>query len=291
VSASAATLSHWERIAGTLAYIDGTFPIEMVFDARVRWPEVREGFLSELVQAVSDPDGAIEDENALPIYAMFLAAEKRDAAFAPTMLDLLRLPPVLIDDLVGETAVTEGMGRCLASIWQGDDEPIRTLATDDSLDIFVRLAAVEAIVVRAIEGDADLDSVTEFVFSLIQQSVPLPPFTPAKVRGKPHRKNYNPFFSMLLSTLAELGARQYWPQIEQWDREGLIDPMYENLAGLQETMFSPSDARLAHMFKPPLHSRRRRGNVGLGMFQRTGTGGYVRPRATQSGPQRSVPVR
>ena len=242
--------TRWERIVGSLAYIDGPFPFEAVVEARDHWPEVREEFLRELMLAVADPDRAIDEDNALPIYAMFLAAEKRDPAFAPAILDLMKLQVDLIDLLVGETTLTEGVGRCLASVWHGVDEPIRELAMDKSRDEFVRLAAVEAIVLRAIEGDGDMDSVTVLVFSLIQESAVVPPPAPIPKRGKSHRKYYDPFFNMLLSTLAELGASQYWPQIEQWGRDGLIDPINEGLISLRETMFLPREARLARMFKP-----------------------------------------
>lgn len=242
--------TRWERIADALAYIDGTFPVDAVFEARDHWPEVREEFLGELTRAVADPHGAIDVDNALPIYAMFLAAEKRDAAFAPAVLDLMKLPPDLIDLLVGEDALTESVGRCLASVWQGGDDAIRELAIDKGRDDFVRLAAVEAIVVRAIEGDADMDSVSALVFSILQDSAVLPPPAMVPARGKSDRNAHDPFFNMLLSTLADLGASQYWPQIEQWDRDGLIDPMHESIDYLREAIFSSREVRLARMFKP-----------------------------------------
>jgi hypothetical protein len=242
--------TRWERIADALVYIDGTFPVEAVFEARDHWPEVREQFLDELTRAVADPYNAFEEENALPIYAMFLAAEKRDAAFAPAILDLMKLPPELIDLLLGESALTESVGRCLASVWHGDDDAIRELARDKGRDDFVRVAAAEAIVVRAIEGDADMDSVSALVFSILQDSAVLPPPAMVSARGKSDRNAYDPFFNMLLSTLTDLGACQYWPQIEQWDRDGLIDPMHEKLESLRETIFSSREVRLERMFKP-----------------------------------------
>ena len=58
-------------------------------EARANWPELREHFLAELVQAVADPERAMDEGSALPIYAMFLAAETRDVAFAPALFDLL----------------------------------------------------------------------------------------------------------------------------------------------------------------------------------------------------------
>ena len=88
--------SRLDYIVDSLAYVDGTLPFEAVHEARANWPELREQFLAELVQAVADPERAMDEDSALPIYAMFLAAETRDAAFAPALFELLNLSADLI---------------------------------------------------------------------------------------------------------------------------------------------------------------------------------------------------
>ncbi len=242
--------SRWARVAGALVYVDGPYPVDAVFEARDHWPEVREGFLEELTLAVTDPDQIIGEDNALPIYAMYLAAEKRDHAFAAPLIALLKLPVDMIDDLMGETTLTEGVGRCLASVWQGSDEPLRALAMDKALDDFVRDAAINAMVVRAFEGDADPDAVAALVMSVLQMSAATALNRPTASPGKRKRKEYDFFFNMLLSTLAELGATQYWPQVEQWHRDGLLDPKHQDFADMRDTMFASHEVRLARMFKP-----------------------------------------
>ncbi len=244
-----APLSRWERINEALAYVDGAYPAEAVIEARAHWPEVREKFLGELSHAVADPDDVIVDGNALSIYAIFLAAEKRDVAFASAMLDLLVLPIGKINDLIGES-LTDGMGRCLGSVWHGDDAPIRALAMDESRDIYVRLAAIDALIVRAIEGDAASNKVAEFIFSLTQQVAVVLRNLPKSMPKRDPRNDYADFFNMLVSLLSELGAPQYWPAVEQWNRDGLIDPGQEDLTSLRETMFASDEDRLARMHKP-----------------------------------------
>ena len=162
--------SRWDYIAASLAWIDGTFPFEAVHEARAYWPELREHFLAELVRAVADPESAMDEDSALPMYAMFLAAEKRDAAFAPALFDLLDLSADQIDGLMGEFSLTESVGRCLASVLRGDEAPIRAVALDQSRDILVRLAAIQALVVRGIEGDSTSDDVAAFAFALAQST-------------------------------------------------------------------------------------------------------------------------
>ena len=241
--------TRWERIASELEYIDLGFPAEAVIEAREHWAEVRDEFLEELTRAVVNPARAIDEENALPLYAMYLAAEMRDGGFEPVMLDLLRLPIEQIDGLIGDT-LTMDMGRCLASVHQGDGAPLRALAADHGLDIYARLAAVDGLRVRKMEGDADPGDTAAFLFDLAQKlAVVLRAYPPP--RNTPYdRIEDDEFFNALVCTLADLGATQYWPAIEQWHRDGLIDPFVDDIDNLRETLFASRETRLDGMHKP-----------------------------------------
>ena len=250
VSETFQPLSRWERVSGALKYTLPPFPVDAVFEARDHWRELRDDFLCELMKAVADPETAIIERNALPMYAMFLAAEMRDREFAPVLLELLRLPPDDIDDLVGEAALSESLGRCLGAVWFGDEAAIRSVADDRSLNIHVRLAAVDALIVRAIEGDATTADVEQYVFDLAMQSGGTLSLRLATATKQASMNDYWLFFNLLIMLLADLGATQYWEQFEAWDRAGLIHPDHETLSGLRRTMFAPEDVRRASMFKP-----------------------------------------
>jgi Protein of unknown function (DUF1186)/SEC-C motif len=242
--------TRWARIAEELVFVDGPLPVDVAFEARDHWAEVRSGFLEELTLTVAEPEDAILPDCMLPIFAMLLAAEKRDVAFAPVFLDLLKLPPDTIDGLLGETALTELLPRCIASVWHGDDEPLRAVAIDEHRDDFVRLAAIEAMKIRAMEGDADPATLAEFVVSLLENTAAARTTYTNPENGKARPKDNGAFFTMLLPILAELGATRHWPRIEAWQREGLIDRTYQSLDSLRETMFDTAEGRRARMFKP-----------------------------------------
>ena len=249
MNTSATPLSIWEQIAGDLVFIEFGFPTEAVIEARQHWAEVRHEFLEELVRATINPARAIEDENALPLYAIFLAAEMRDSAFEPAMLDLLRLPFEQLDSLLGDS-LTEDMGRCLASVHAGDGASLRTLATDQRAYIYARLAAIDAMRVRTIEGDVNADETTAFLFGLAQNLAVVfrdhPP-----LRDTPYdRIEDDELFNVMVSALADLGATQYWPAIEQWHRNGLIDPQMGDIDSIRFTIFADAETRLARMHKP-----------------------------------------
>ncbi len=243
-------LSRWERVSGALKHAPPPFPFDAVFEARDHWRELRDDFLRELTNAVADPETVIIEQNALPMYAMFLAAEMRDRAFAPALLALLRLRPDDIDDVVGETALSESLGRCLGAVWFGNEVAIRNIADDRSLNIYVRLAAIDALIVRAIEGDSAIADVTKYVFDLAMQSGDTLSRRLASVTKQASMNEYWVFFNFLIVLLADLGAIQYWEQFEAWDRAGLIHPNHETLSDLQKRMFASVDVRRAGMFKP-----------------------------------------
>lgn len=52
------------------------------------------------------------------------------------------------------------------------------------------------------------------------------------------------------NTAINLGATQYWPAIEQWHRDGLIDPDLDDIDNIRFTIFAGADARLDRMHKP-----------------------------------------
>lgn len=208
---SATPLSIWEQIAGELVYIKFGFPTGALIEAREHWAEVRHEFLEELVRATINP--------------------------ARAMLDLLRLPIEQLDGLLGDS-LTEDMGRCLASVHVGDGASLRALAAVPDADIYARLAAVDAMRVRTVEGDANADETTAFLFGLAQQLAvvfrdqPPPRVTPYD------RIEDDEFFNARVSALADLGATQYWPAIEQWHCDGLIDPDLDDIDNIRTTIFA-----------------------------------------------------
>lgn len=249
--ASLPALSRWERIADELFFIDYElgFPLEAVNEARKHWPEVRGQFLEELRAAAINPARAVDEDNAIPLFAIFLAGEMRDRAFQAPIIDLLRLPADTIEALIGG-AITEGLGRILASVNDGDLKPLLDLAQDPDPDIFIRLAAVDALIIRVMEGDADAADVLRQVFAITQVAA-------AVLRGQPRaradvfdRSLEDMFFNLLVSDLADLGATQYWPVVEQWHRDGLIDPQHSAIEDIRTQMFASLAARVANMHKP-----------------------------------------
>ncbi len=239
----------WGRIVPELFRIGYGFPTEAVLEARAHWTDVRKHFLAELGRAVVRPDLVAAEGNALPLYGIYLAAEQRDTDFEPLMLGVMRLPEADIDEIIGNT-ITEGMARCLASVYAGDENRIKKLAEDESCLIWSRLAAVESMVIRVIEGDADRHAVIEYVFSLaIRRAAALHAIVEKRKRPL-HSPDDDILLNSLVAMLGELGAAVCLPAIRDWFAQGLLDPQVESLEGIEATMHLPDEGRLARMHKP-----------------------------------------
>lgn len=242
--------TRWQRIAATLIIADFGFPTESVIEAREYWDELRANFLEELSAAVINPARVIDEENALFLYAIFLAAEKRDAEFGPLLLALLRLPYEQVDGLLGD-GLLDSTGRCLASLHRGDDTPLRALAADVELNSYVRFAAIDALMVRVMEGDADADAdaLADFLFGLAQ-GLAILLRDDGRWQAEEITTEDDELFQSLVGSLAGLGATRYLPAIEQWNRDDLIDPYYDDVDHLRKTILASLEDRRADMHKP-----------------------------------------
>ena len=238
----------WQRIADKLFIADFGFPTESVIEAREHWGELRANFLEELRAAVINPARVVNEENALFLYAIFLAAEKRDAEFEPLLLELLRLPYEQVYDLLGD-GIIDSAGRCLASVHVGDDAPLLALAADPVLNVYVRLVAVDAMQVRVMEGDADADTLADFLFG-IAQGLAVMLRDDTKWQAGAITDDDDELFQSLVSSIAALGATRYFPAFEQWDRDEIINHFYDDFDHLRTTMFASLEDRRASMRKP-----------------------------------------
>jgi hypothetical protein len=82
-----------------------------------------------------------DDESMLLFRGVYILGGARDTPSCQSLLRLLRRPEV--DDLLGD-AVTEGMARIVAGVFDGDVDALSELILDGSVDPFVRDALLGA---------------------------------------------------------------------------------------------------------------------------------------------------
>ncbi len=125
-----------KRLAATPEY---TYPLVLLTEIRDRLPEMIPALLTVLQDARQFPDDFSDRTSAWmqPMFAAYFLAEAREKAAYRPLITLLNLPSDDVDVLFGEM-ITGDMGRILASVFDGDEQPLRDLVENPEVPEYVR---------------------------------------------------------------------------------------------------------------------------------------------------------
>jgi hypothetical protein len=129
-----------ESIVDALRTSAETPAAEVAF-ATVYAADVEPDIVAVLDRALRE-DLDIPDQRLLFRGIHILGGRQMPAAFQP-LIAFLRGPPERVE-MLGD-AITETLAKILAGLFDGDDEPLRTLITDTTVDMFVRAAGLRAM--------------------------------------------------------------------------------------------------------------------------------------------------
>ena len=163
------------EILEALTTYTGQFP-EAAVRAAIEQREAITPELLRVLEAVGEDPAAYaqKDKHMLHTFAVYLLAYFREKrAFRPT-LRILSGPGEALDDLFGDT-LTERMSNILASMFDGDPEPLRRLVEDDRLNVWARSAAIESFVVLAASGQLQASEVAQYFGELFAGRLPRTP--------------------------------------------------------------------------------------------------------------------
>ncbi|WP_025032107.1 DUF1186 domain-containing protein [Bradyrhizobium sp. DOA9] len=124
-------------------------PTEAIQAARAQKDSVIPVFLRAF-EEVGSP-GRTNYDAAL-FFAFHLLGEWRVNAAYPVLANFLRKPPDIVDAVLGG-AVTETTHRVMASVFDGNLQPLCNIIHDEDADEFVRSRMIEAIVLLTLRGD------------------------------------------------------------------------------------------------------------------------------------------
>ena len=106
------------------------------------------------IDRLLEVDVDVFDEDLAFIFVYHLLAEWRETRAYRPMARLLRRDPEFVDALMGD-GITECVARVMASLFDGDLEPIVEAALDEDADQFVRGQMLDALVILALGPSAD----------------------------------------------------------------------------------------------------------------------------------------
>lgn len=154
----------WNTLRAQLEYFSKPFPRAAIALAHAHREEVAPYLIEALAQIAADPSRADDGEYVLHNYAMHLLATWRDPrAYAP-LVALGHHSEDTLDMVLGDT-LTESYGRCLASVCDGDLQPLYALFEDPHASHWARNAALDAVMVRVLEGDTSRDDLLHYLMA------------------------------------------------------------------------------------------------------------------------------
>jgi hypothetical protein len=220
-----------ESILNEFRQSRGYFPQEAVQEALQRREEITPHLLRSLQEAAQLPSSLEPEEPPfLPIYAMYLLAQFRDQRACPLIIDLCKLPIKELDRLLSDL-ITEGLPRIIASVFDGNIEPIKSIIENESLDPYVRGSALRSLSILVYEDVLPRADVISYMTELF--------------RGRLEKKHSH-IWDELASEAVDLHAISLAEDIQKGYEEGLLSPGYMNFEDAERSFAMLEEDVLAH---------------------------------------------
>lgn len=137
----------------------------------------REKYSGELLEildyTVSNAEELCKEGSfVLHILAMYTLAYFKEKRAYPGIVAIAKLPPRIINPLLEDT-ITEGLSSIIASVYDGNLEPIKEIIESRECDAYVRRAALGSLVALVANGIIDRDEVVCYFKELYNQKLHL----------------------------------------------------------------------------------------------------------------------
>jgi hypothetical protein len=150
------------EIIAELENYTGTFPrlaLERAIAERVAITPI---LLATVEQWKSKLEELAERPNYfLHIYAMYLLAQFRESQAYQPIVEFFSVPGEISMDVTGDL-VTEDLGRILASVCDGNIEPIQQLIENRQANEYVRSSALSSLIILVLRGAIDRQVVIQY---------------------------------------------------------------------------------------------------------------------------------
>jgi hypothetical protein len=221
----------WNALREQIEYFSQPFPEAAIAFADLHREEVTPFLVEAIARLADHPEEGANPDYVLHLYAMHLLASWREtSAYAP-LVRLGHHPADVVDQLLGDT-VTESYGRCLASVCDGDLAPLKGLVEDPSAAHWARHAALDAIMVRVLEGDASRHE-------LIAYLMPLGEAEAARLRQPGAETKIFELIDSVIAVATDIGAVELLDLIRGWFADELPDSTMADLPWTERHISRP----------------------------------------------------
>ena len=150
-----------DEVLDELSMEQSTPPLAALESADAHREALIAPLLAAMDRALDDPTGASEEDASLFSYALYLFAKWRESRAYPSVIRWLSLPGDESFDIGGDI-VTEHGGVILASVCDGDLEPIKQLVLNRDADGWARGAGIHGLGLLAAWLEVPREPVEEF---------------------------------------------------------------------------------------------------------------------------------
>ena len=208
---------NWDTLRAQLERFSKPFPREAIVFANAHQQELAPYLIEVLARVAADPSITDDPDYVLHEYALHLLAAWADTrAYAP-MVALGHFDENTLEGMLGDT-VTETYGRCLATVCDGNLAPLKALFEDDKASHWARGAALDAMVVRVMEG---CDSRNALIGYLTEQG----DLHAQRLRAPDSQSSDLEVIDCIVRVACDLVAVELHERINSWFDEGLLDLM------------------------------------------------------------------
>jgi hypothetical protein len=197
----------------------GGFPKKAILEIIARKEEMIPHLLAVLESAHADPGQYIDGPKAMHCtYAAYLPAQFRETRAYRPLMALMNLGEKIPQDLFGDS-LTEDMHNIVASVYDGDEEPLRKLIENPQADEYARACAgLKAYPTLVHAGRLTMESVEDYFRELFE--------------GKLQREHCH-VWNNLCSLSGDLGFASLLPHVNKAFEDGLCDMFFDTLDDIE----------------------------------------------------------
>lgn len=205
----------------------GGFPKKAIQEIVTRREEMIPHLLDVLESAHADPDAYLNGPKAMHCtYAAYLLAQFREIRAYRPLMALMNLGEKIPQDLFGDS-ITEDMHNIVASVYDGDEEPLRKLIENPRADEYARACAgLKAYPALVHAGRLTMESVEDYFRELFE--------------GKLQREHCH-VWNNLCSLSGDLGFASLLPHVNKAFEDGLCDMFFDSLEDIEKRAESGGD--------------------------------------------------
>ena len=199
------------EIVAELENYTGTFPRLALERAIAEQAAITPILLATVEQWKSKLEELSERPNYfLHLYAMYLLAQFRESQAYQPIVEFFSVPGEISMDVTGDL-VTEDLGRILASVCDGNIEPIQQLIENRQANEYVRSSALSSLIILVLRGALDREVVIKYFEELFSTRL---------------EREYSSIWTNLVMESAVLAPLELKQQIDRAFDADLVDSFF-----------------------------------------------------------------